>query len=61
MATQQGGTRTYAQNNAPSAPTRRKKKKKGNSTLIFSVVTLGILGIGLVIFQFIFNKQEATV
>lgn len=53
--------RPYAPANTTSAPTRRKKKKKRNSTLIFSVVTLGILGIGLVIFQFIFNKQEATV
>ncbi len=53
--------RSYAQTNTTSAPTRRKKKKKRNNTLIFSVVTLGILGIGLVIFQFIFNKQEATV
>lgn len=61
MATQQGGMRPYAPANTTSAPTRRKKKKKRNSTLIFSVVTLGILGIGLVIFQFIFNKQEATV
>ena len=61
MATQQGGTRPYAPNSAASAPTRRKKKKKRNSTLIFSVVTLSILGIGLLIFQFIFNKQEATV
>jgi hypothetical protein len=61
MTTQQGGMRPYAQTNTTSAPTRRKKKKKRNNTLIFSVVTLGILGIGLVIFQFIFNKQEATV
>ena len=61
MATQQSGTRPYAPSGTASAPTRRKKKKKRNSTLIFSVVTLGILGIGLLIFQFIFNKQEATV
>lgn len=61
MATQQSGTRPYAPANPTGAPVRRKKKKKRNSTLIFSVVTLGILGIGLVIFQFIFNKQEATV
>ncbi len=47
--------------NGAGTQTRRKKKKKKNRTLIFSVVTLGILGIGLVIFQFIFNKQEATV
>lgn len=53
--------RPYAPANTTGAPTRRKKKKKRNSTLIFSVVTLSILGIALVIFQFIFNKQEATV
>jgi hypothetical protein len=61
MATQQSGMRPYAPANTTGAPTRRKKKKKRNSTLIFSVVTLGILGIALVIFQFIFNQQEATV
>ena len=61
MATQQSGMRPYAPANTTGAPTRRKKKKKRNSTLIFSVVTLSILGIALVIFQFIFNKQEATV
>lgn len=61
MATQQGGQRPYAPANGAGTQTRRKKKKKRNNTLIFSVVTLGILGIGLVIFQFIFNKQEATV
>ena len=60
MATQQGGTRSYAQRyNAPSQPRRKKKKK--NNTLLFSLITLGVLGIGVVIFQFIFNKQEATV
>jgi hypothetical protein len=60
MATQQSGTRTYTQGyNAPSQPRRKKKKK--NNTLLFSVITLGVLGIGLVIFQFIFNQQEATV
>ncbi len=60
MATQQGERRPYAQNYSAGSQPRRKKKKK-NSTLIFSVITLGVLGIGLVIFQFIFNKQEATV
>ena len=60
MATQQGGTRSYAQRyNAPSQPRRKKKKK--NNTLLFSLITLGVLGIGVVIFQFIFNKQAATV
>ncbi|MDP3446438.1 MAG: hypothetical protein Q8S22_00050 [Eubacteriales bacterium] len=61
MATQQGGTRTYAPVNSAGSPSRRKKKKKKNSTLIFSMVTLGILGIALLIYQFIFNQQEATV
>lgn len=61
MATQQGGVRPYAPVNGANSQPRRKKKKKKNNTLIFSVITLGVLGIGLVIFQFIFNKQEATV
>ncbi|NTU77158.1 MAG: hypothetical protein HGA90_05020, partial [Alphaproteobacteria bacterium] len=61
MATQQGGERAYERGYNAGSQTRRKKKKKKNKTLIFSVITLGILGIGLVIFQFIFNKQEATV
>ena len=61
MATQQGGERAHERGYNAGSQTRRKKKKKKNSTLIFSVITLGILGIGLVIFQFIFNKQEATV
>ena len=60
MTTQQSGMRPYAQNYSAGSQPRRKKKKK-NNTLIFSVITLGVLGIGLVIFQFIFNKQEATV
>ena len=61
MATQQGGMRPYAQDYSAGSQPRRKKKKKKNNTLLFSVITLGVLGIGLVIFQFIFNKQEATV
>jgi hypothetical protein len=61
MATQQGGSRSYAPANSAGSQPCRKKKKKRNKTLIFSVVTLGILAIGLVIFQFIFNKQEASV
>ncbi len=61
MTIQQGGSRQYAPANGAKPPARRKKKKRRNSTLIFSVITLGILGIALVIFQFIFNKQEATV
>jgi hypothetical protein len=61
MAVQQGGARPYAPSSGANASKRRKKKKKRNNTLIFSVIILGLLGIGLVIFQFIFNKQEATV
>ena len=61
MAVQQGGQRPYAPASGANPPVRRKKKKKRNKTLIFSVITLAVLGIGLVIFQFIFNKQEATV
>ena len=60
MTVQQGGARPYAPNSGANAPKRRKKKKR-NNTLIFSVITLGVLGIGLVIFQSIFNKQAATV
>jgi hypothetical protein len=61
MATQQGSSRPYTPVNGAGSQHRRKKKKKRNNTLIFSVITLGVLGIGLVIFQFIFNKQAATV
>lgn len=61
MATQQGSSRPYTPVNGGGSQPRRKKKKKKNNTLIFSVITLGVLGIGLVIFQFIFNKQAATV
>ncbi|MEZ4508967.1 MAG: hypothetical protein R2881_04770 [Eubacteriales bacterium] len=61
MAIQQGGSRQYVPANGTKAPARRKKKKKKNNTLLFSVITLGLLGIALVVFQFIFNKQEATV
>lgn len=61
MAIQQGGARPYAPNAGTTGTYRRKKKKKRNNTLIFSVITLGLLGIGLVIFQTIFNKQAATV
>lgn len=61
MAMQQGGTRPYAPSGGANSQNRRKKKKKKNTTLLFSMITLGVLGIALVIFQFIFNKQEATV
>lgn len=61
MATQQGGMRQYVPVNGTGSQPRRKKKKKKNNPLLFSMVTLGVLGIALVIFQFIFNKQEATV
>ena len=60
MAMQQGGVQPYSRTDGKQAPGRRKKKKK-NNTLLFSVITLVVLGIGLVIFQTIFNKQEATV
>lgn len=61
MATQPGGTRMYAPNNSAGSQPRRKKKKKRNSTLIFSMITLGLLAVALVVYQFIFNRQEATV
>ncbi|MDD4311607.1 MAG: hypothetical protein PHW41_03915 [Eubacteriales bacterium] len=60
MATQQSGMRPYAPVNGTGGPSRKKKKKK-NRTLFFSMVTLGALGIALVIFQFVFNKQAETV
>ncbi|MEA4869504.1 MAG: hypothetical protein VB062_02565 [Christensenella sp.] len=60
MAMQQGAPRQYVPQNGTGGMTRRKKKKR-NNTLLFSMITLGVLGIALVIFQFIFNKQEATV
>ena len=47
--------------NGTSGPSRKKKKKKKNRTLLFSMITLGALGIALVIFQFVFNKQAETV
>ncbi len=60
MATQQGAPRQYVSQSGTGG-TKRRKKKKRNNTLIFSMITLGLLGVALVIFQFIFNKQEATV
>ena len=53
--------RPYAPVNSAAAPNRKKKKKKQNRTLFFSMVTLGVLGIALVIFQAVFNKQAETV
>ena len=61
MATQQGAQRQYVPQGGSGGSTRRKKKKRKNNTLLFSVITLAVLGIALVIFQFIFNKQEETV
>lgn len=61
MATQQGGMRPYMPVNGTTGPSRKKKKKKKNRTLLFSMITLGALGIALVIFQFVFNKQAETV
>jgi flagellar basal body-associated protein FliL len=60
MATQQGSVRQCAPVNGAGGQPRRKKKKKKNNTLIFSVITLGVLGIGLVIFQFIFKAAETV-
>ena len=60
MAMQQSGSQPYARNNGYPAP-RRKRKKKKNNTLLFSVLTLVLLGVGLLIFQAVFNKQAATV
>lgn len=62
MATQQSAARQYAQYNAPRQgdTRRRKKKKKKNNTLLFSVLALVVLGAAALIYQFIFNQQEAT-
>lgn len=60
MAMQQGGVQPYSRTDGKQAPGRRKKKKK-NNTLLFSVITLVVLGVGLLVFQYFFNKQEATV
>ncbi len=60
MTMQQGGTRPYSQPSGKPNQSRRKKKKKDN-TLLFSLIILGVLGVGLVVFQFFFNRQEATV
>ncbi|MCE5188242.1 MAG: hypothetical protein LLF75_03520 [Eubacteriales bacterium] len=60
MAMQPGGVQPYSRTDGRRAPSRRKKKRK-NNTLLFSIITLVVLGIGLLIFQFLFNKQEATV
>ena len=60
MTMQQGGTRPYSQPSGKTSQSRRKKKKKDN-TLLFSLIILGVLGVGLLVFQFFFNRQEATV
>ncbi|MEA5048808.1 MAG: hypothetical protein VB034_09400 [Eubacteriales bacterium] len=60
MAMQQGGTRAYSQTDARTAQPRRKKKKK-NNPLLFSILILGAMGVGLLVFQFFFNKSEETV
>lgn len=61
MATQQGGMRPYMPVNGTGGQSRNRKKKKKNRTLLFSLITLGVLGIALVIFQAVFNKQAETV
>ena len=53
--------RPYVPVNGTGGQSRKKKKKKKNRTLLFSLVTLGVLGIALVIFQAVFNKQAETV
>ena len=53
--------RPYTPVNGTGGQIRKKKKKKKNRTLFFSLVTLGVLGIALVIFQAVFNKQAETV
>jgi hypothetical protein len=60
MAMQQGGARPYPQTDARAGQSRRKKKKK-NNPLLFSMLILGALGVGLLVFQFFFNRSEATV
>jgi hypothetical protein len=61
MAIQQGAPRPYPSNGGSYGGGRRRKKKKKNNTLLFSVLILAALGAALIIYQIIFNKQEATV
>ncbi|MEZ4628387.1 MAG: hypothetical protein R2912_10020 [Eubacteriales bacterium] len=58
MAMQQGGTRPYPPAGGVKRASSPEKEKKTNNTLLFSLITLGLLGIGLVIFQFIFNNRK---
>lgn len=61
MAVQQGAARPYPAGAGSYGGGRRKRKKKKNNTLLFSILTLAALGAALIIYQIIFNKQEATV
>ncbi|HRX59384.1 MAG TPA: hypothetical protein P5075_11490 [Eubacteriales bacterium] len=60
MAIQQSAGRPYPQGGTRSTGTRRRKKKK-NNTLLLSILALVLIGAALLIYQFIFNKQESTV
>lgn len=61
MAIQQGAPRPYPSNGGSYGGGTRRRKKKKNNTLLFSILTLAALGAALIIYQIIFNKQEATV
>jgi hypothetical protein len=60
MAIQQSAGRSYSQGGSGNGGARR-RKKKNNNTLLFSVLALALIGVALLIYQIIFNKQESTV
>lgn len=60
MAIQQSGGRPYPQGGTRNGGARRRKKRK-NNTFLFSVLALVLIGAALLVYQFIFNKQESTV
>ncbi len=60
MATYQGAARTYQDNGRRTGAGRRKKKRK-NRSILFSMVFLGVLGAAVLVYQLIFNQQESVV
>ncbi len=61
MAIQQRASRPYPSNGGSYGGGQRRRKKKKNNTLLFSILMLAAMGAALIIYQIIFNKQEATV
>lgn len=60
MATYQSAGRAYPSDSRRASAGRRKKKKR-NRTILFSMVFLGVLGAAVLVYQLIFNQQEAVV